>query len=456
MSDRPAQRDLPIGFELLSDLRLLVYLFVGFRLILAMVYQPYVFDVFEQHTDDITGEVTYTPTTIERGMSHFGDLRYYYQFAELVEDGHLPYRDYWHEFPPVWITLFTGVYGLINLRGAVDFTAWASAIGLIMLVFDVGNLYLLRRLGRRLHGEEVAVALPWVYAVLAAPVIFPWWTFETMVVFVLLLALTWLLEGRDNQSAALTALGTLTKYTPILILPAVWRFYDRRRAIQYTVITLVLIALVLGPLVAWGGRMAMASLLSQFNKASYQSVWALLDGNMRTGSFTGPDTRFDADNAFKPYGNEPAIPSWLRILPFAGLGLFVFARPLRQDDQGVVAFFSITVAIFFLWAHGWSPQWILTLSPLILLNFPTRDGVLVCVVLGLLSFVEYPVLFMRTGDSGGEISGPLVLPYLFTVLTRTALLGGVVVALYQRLTRDLASAAEDTQNTETGAAHETV
>jgi uncharacterized membrane protein len=279
------------------------------------------------------------------------------------------------------------------------------------------------------------VALSWLYAVLVAPVIFPWWTFETMVVFFTLLALDWLLEGRDRQSASLTALGTLTKYTPILVLPTVWRFYDRRRAVQYTIIAVILVAVVLGALVAWGGRMAVASLLAQFNKASYQSVWALIDGNKRTGSFTGPETRFDADNAFEPYGNDPVIPPVVRLIPFAALGLYMFTRRLRQDDRGVVAFFTVTLVLFFLFVQGWSPQWILTLTPLILLNFPNREGVLVCLVLSLVSFVEYPVLFMRAGDTAGEIAGALVLPYVLVILMRTALLVGLVAALYSLMRR---------------------
>jgi hypothetical protein len=200
------------------------------------------------------------------------------------------------------------------------------------------------------------------------------------------------------------------------------------------VVALLTVALVLGGLVAWGGRMAVASLLAQFNKASYQSVWALADGNMRTGSFTGPETRLDPDNAFKPYGNEPVIPAWLRTIPFAALGLFIFTRRLRRDDQGVVAFFTLTLTLFFLWAQGWSPQWVLTLTPLILLNFPNKDGVLLCLVLGLISFVEYPVLFMRTGNTAGEVTGALVVPYVALVLARTAILAGLVMALYRRLT----------------------
>jgi len=35
--------------------------------------------------------------------------------------------------------------------------------------------------------------------------------------------------------------------------------------------------------------MTMPSLTAQFNKASYESIWALIDGNYRTGNF-GPLT----------------------------------------------------------------------------------------------------------------------------------------------------------------------
>jgi hypothetical protein len=200
------------------------------------------------------------------------------------------------------------------------------------------------------------------------------------------------------------------------------------------VLSLGIAALVLALLVAWGGRMAVASLLAQFNKASYQSVWALIDGNMRTGRFSPYVTRTDPDTAFEPYGHGAVIPSWLRLIPFAAAGLYVFTRRLRQDDRGLVAFFTLTLVLFFLWSQGWSPQWALTLTPLILLNFPDRNGVLLCLVLGFVSFVEYPALFMRTAATDGEITGTLIPTYVTLILVRTAALIGLALALYRQLT----------------------
>ena len=66
--------------------------------------------------------------------------------------------------------------------------------------------------------------------------------------------------------------------------------------------------------------------------------------------------------------------------------------------------------------------------PLLLLCFPTRNGVYAAVMLCVLTFADYPALFIRTGDTGGVISGTLVLPFRGTVvLLRTALLVALVL-----------------------------
>lgn len=422
----------PGATSLLTDFRLLLYLFIGFRLTMAVVYQPYTFELCEADG---------APALAERGLTSFGDFRYFYRLAQLSDEGELPYRDYWYEFPPMWPAVFLGLYHLMSARGAIDYASFATALGLLLTAFDVGNLLLLRRLARRLHGETVAIALPWLYALLAAPLVFAWWNFELLVLFLLLLALTWLLEGQTDRSAGVVALGVLTKYLAVLLLPAIWRFYERREALRFTVIAVIGVAVVIAPMLAWGGEMAAASLLAQAHRSSYQSIWALVDGNMTTGRFAELDDRYDPDTAAEPVGNAPVIPAWLRLVPFAALGLFIFTRPARQNEAGIVAFFTVTLVLFFLWAQGWSPQWALTLTPLVLLNFPGRNGVLICLLLVFAGFVEYPAIFMRTAETNGEISGSQVLPYVVLIVFRTALLGGLVVALYGRLREEGAHAA---------------
>lgn len=398
------------SLALLRDFRLLVYLFVAFRLMLLIVYQPLV----------IGG--------VERGLTAGGDFPQYYAFAQLSDDGILPFRDYWTEYPPVWPVLYTGVY---RLTGGVagSYTAFASLLGLILVAADTGNLILLRLIGTRLHGVDTGLALAWIYAMLLAPTVFLWWNFEALVAFALLLALWWLLTVRDGRSALAILFGALVKFVPLIMLGAVWRYRTPRQALRYTLLSVGGFALVYLAIVLAYGDLGAASLVAQFGKSSYGTVWALIDGNYATGVFGPMVERFDAANALLMMGNPAVIPSWVRLLPFAGFGLYAYVKTRRFDDRGLVAFVTLTLLVFFLWAQGWSPQWLALIIPLVLLSFPNRGGVLVVLLLSLMAFTEYPLLFIRTGDTGGVIEGALRLPFVALVLARTVILVGLVVAL---------------------------
>jgi hypothetical protein len=409
---------------LLADFRLLVILFIAFRLMLAMVYQPFLLEA-----------------TGERGLTTGGDFLYHYLLSGLTERGDYPFYQWWSEFPPVWSWLGAVLY---QLTGG-SYTSWAMGMGFLMLLCDVGNLALVRAIGTRLHGANTGMALAWIYALLLVPAVFSWWNHEVMVTFTLLLSLWWLLKGQDVPSAVTAGIGALVKFTPALMIGAALRYRTPQRAARYIAVVLAIFAAVYAffYLTSPNPAMVTASLTAQFGKASYQSVWALIDGNYSTGNFAAPGVdsvqiRYDPAAATTIYGNPAVVPSWLRLLVAALIGLFVFWRTRRFDDKGIVAFVGITLLIFFLQAQGWSPQWLTQILPLILLSFPTRNGVLICIVLSGLSFTEYPLLFIRTGDTEtpGVISGALLSPFVMVVLARTLLLVGVAVAFYQRLRQE--------------------
>ncbi len=415
MPDRPAPRGGLTLPGLLGDTRLLLILFVTLRLTLLLAYQPVL----------VAGG--------ERGLAAGGDFQTYFQIAALSDRLGAPFQGWWSEFPPVWSFLTVFIY---QSQGEnANYGAFALLLALLLLAADAGNLGLLRRLGTRLHGAPTGLALAWVYAVLAAPLVLAYWTFEPLVTFWLLLGLWWLLDGREGRSAAAAAVGALTKFTPALLLGGVWRFRSRGRAARYTVIVAGLFALVYLPLLANNAAMTLPSLTAQFNKASYQTVWALLDGNYRTGSFGPLADRADPARASIALGEPAVIPGWARLGAALAVGLLIFARVRRYDDRGLVAFVTLALLIFFLQAQGWSTQWLSQIIPLALLCFPTRDGVLAMVILSLVVFAEYPFLFIRTGDTGGVITGALVAPFALLVVARTAILVGMCVVLYRALRR---------------------
>jgi hypothetical protein len=395
---------------LLGDFRLLLILFVAFRIMLLMVYQPLLLQ------------------DVERGITTGGDFQTYFQIASLSKTVGLPLRDWWSEFPPLWSYLSVVVY---QLQGAnASYGGFAMLLSIIFLAADTGNLILIRKIAAHLYKPETGSALAWVYALLLAPLVFTFWTFEALVVFTLLLGVWWLLKRQDMRSALAITVGTLIKFTPALALGAVWRMRDIRRAVRYTLVWIGLVFLVYIPFFAQNAAMTLPSLTAQFSKASYESIWALIDGNYRTGNFGPLTERLDPANASNMQGNPPRIPGWMRLGIAGAVGLFVFARTRRFDDKGLVAFVGITLLIFFLQAQGWSPQWVTQIIPFVLLCFPTRNGVIIVILLSLATFAEYPFLFIRTGDTGGEITGALVMPYTILILARTGILVGLSVAFF--------------------------
>jgi hypothetical protein len=396
---------------LLGDFRLLLLLFIAFRLGLLIVYQPLIVN------------------DVERGVGAGGDFAYYFALSSLTEQGLQPYRDWWHEFPPLTTHLFVAVYAL----SGGEYAGFAMLFGTLMLLFDVGNLVLVRHIGARLYSPNTGMALAWVYALMLAPLVFLWWNFEPMVVFFLLFGMWLLLVRRAAPSAVVAGLGALTKFIPALLLGAVWRFRKPSSALNYTLITLGLFALVYLFFIVQNMEMTLPSLTAQFSKASYQTVWALLDGNYRTGNFGSVLSHLDPAQATLLQGNPAVIPGLVRLAAAALVGLAVFATTKRHDDRGLVAFVALTLLIFFLQSQGWSVQWLGQIIPLVLLCFPSRNGVQILVLLTLVAFAEYPLLFIRTGDTGGEISGALVLPFTVLVIARTAILAGLCVGLYRLL-----------------------
>lgn len=379
LSGRPGQRVapwLPLG------------LFVAFRLMLLAVYGS-------------------------QAVTRFGDFPYYYDLARLSDQGLYPLLHYWYEFPPLFPYLSIALYKLLGSPQVFD--SYASALTLVMLAFEAGNLALLMRLARRLHDGVMAERLGWVYALLAVPLVFSWWTFDAMTAFWMLLALAWLVEGREGRSAVVLGLGILTKYMPVLLLAAAWRFLSPGRALRYTAIVLAVVALVLGPFIIASPRFALASLQAQASKSSWETIWALLDGNLSTGNFGPIADHFDPAQATTPLGNPPRVPPWLTLAAFGLLyaylcffdggwrtegGLTPSPPLIGEGSKGrglssVIAFTGLTWCFFFLWSRGWSPQWQMLLLPFILLGLPLGQAVLFSLALGFVNFLEWPVLLSR-------------------------------------------------------------
>lgn len=335
-------------------------------------------------------------------LARWSDYHYYYDIASWIERGWLPYIHYWVEYPPLFPYLSVLLYLLTP-----HYSAYATALALVQLAFEIGSLVLLYRLARQALGEARADRVVWAYALLFVPVATWWLSFDAITTFFLLLTIERYLAGRQTQSALAMGVGALVKWFPLLFLPAAIRFRrDWRGAIGYAAVAVAVVALVLGLLAAFSPTYTFASLRSLGSRASWQTVWALLDGNLGTGAYHAD--RLDPAAAALFQGNPARVPSWLTLLFFGGLYLWLWWRtPGTGEPRRVLRFTTLTVLLFFLWSRGWSPQWLGMLAPLVLLSLPLERAVLYLVVLTFINIAEWPVLLSRGMNEWLYLTVPL-------------------------------------------------
>lgn len=350
-------------------------------------------------------------------LARWSDYDYYYRIASWVGQGWLPYVHYWVEYPPLFAFLSVALYLL-----APRYEVFVVLLALVQLAFEMGAFALLHQLAQRALGDVQAERTAWVYGLLFAPVATWWLSFDAITTFFLLLTVERWLAGRRIQSALAMGVGGLVKWFPMLFLPVALRFRRSwREAAGYVALGMAVVGVMLGGLALVSPVYTAASLRSLASRASWQTVWALLDGNLSTGAYQA--NRLNPAAAALPQGNPALIPTWLTTGVFGLLYLWLWLRtPGRETPRRTLRLLTLTVLIFFLWSRGWSPQWLGTLTPLLLLSLPLERAALYIVVLTFINIAEWPVMLSRGLNQWLYLTVPLrfglFLLLLFEVRTR--------------------------------------
>jgi len=345
---------------------LILSLFISFRLMMAIAYPP-------------------------EALTSYSDYPYFYALADLARQGYYPFLHYWYEYPPLFPYLSQAVYTVTS-----GYHAYATLLALVMLIFEAGNLIFLYLIANETHDKETSLKVAWIYSCLLVPVFFLWNGLDSLALFFMLLSLWWLLRNRHTPSAMALGVGLMTKYLPGILLATVWRFVKARKAFGYTLLVAAVAVAILLPFAIASPSYTLASLRSQASKSSWQTVWALIDGNYTTGLFGPVADHLDPAKAGLQLHSPSRIPWFITVPLFALIYLYLFSRPIDTENKGaLLSFTGMTLCLFFLWSKGWSPQWQVMLIPLILLVFPNGHGVLYCLVLGFVSLLEWPIILSR-------------------------------------------------------------
>jgi len=318
-----------------------------------------------------------------------GDFPNYFSVTSLHG---LPFFNYWTEYPPLFAFIIEAIH-IISQGNQFLFDFF-----LYVLITTSGaiSIWLFSRIAGHLHtNPNDVVFTSLLYFGFLAFISYSWWYFDLVVVCIILMTIHLLLNKKEKSVGLWLGIGILAKWFPLILFPAIFLFTEKKKFLKISLIAIGMVVFVWGCLYIFSPELTLASLKSQPSRNSWETMWALIDGNLVTGAFIPLEDRLDPSLINQHNGNSAKIPVWLTFVFFSGGGIFLMKKIKNLNKKNMISFIGITWILFFLWSPGWSPQWILYLIPLILLTIPIHKGLLTVFLLSLISLLEWPVFLGR-------------------------------------------------------------
>jgi hypothetical protein len=321
------------------------------------------------------------------GLHGYGDFVTFFSVTQIPG---WPFLNYWVEFPPVFPFLSEI---LMRLSGA-QLHVYTYLLLAVLLAADAGNLYFFQRLAHHLWNGEESCFRNDLYLVILIALPYSWWYFDPLAVLFLLAGITYAVENHILHAGVMWGLGALVKFFPLLGLAAVWNWRKPGRMLKAAALAVAIFLAGIAALWLISPQFTKASLQSQTSKGSWETIWALVDGNYLTGNFGNLVDRLDAQLATRPIGNPPRISPWITLPIFVLIGVFLLLKSKTYTLQPISAV-GLALSLFFLWSQGWSVQWVLIIIPIILLGLERRHASLLSVSFILVNVLEWPLLLSR-------------------------------------------------------------
>jgi hypothetical protein len=351
------------------------------------------------------------------------DIYDYMRWGSLADSGLYPYVHYWSEYPPLFGWSAILIYRLSTLVPALpeEPRYWfAIVLRLTMTLFDVGSLFLVHGMAQQLGSKSRAVRTAAFFAggFIIAYAAAGW--FDSMPLFFLLLTLYLALRDHYTSSAVAASIGFLVKLVPIVLVPVVVRRIARLRdAIGYVIAFGVSTLVILLPFLLNSSQYLLAFARGTFNRPSWNSLWAILEGGYTFGAVIPVMERFSSENvSAAPVANP--LPWPIIHLAFAVVFLFIYTRRLDwRKPLNTVAFAGLSINLFLLWSKGYSGQFVVYVIPFVVLLLPNWRGLTYAALLSVLWIAEFPLSLLTFASATVEApNGSLV----WIILARTAIL----------------------------------
>jgi uncharacterized membrane protein len=352
----------------------------------------------------------------------FRDVHLYERYTEALLHGHVPYRDFFMEYPPGALAVFLPPAAASGYNQA--FKGLMAFCGAVALVLVAVVLVQLRASALRLW---VAVLLFALSPVALGPISLN--TYDVWPAMLTVAALATLLAGRDTLALALLGLAFVSKVYPVVLLPPAlvwtWRRRGRRRTFAaFGAFAGVTVAFVV-PFLVLASHGLVESFHSQAARGlQIESLGAqLLVAADHLGLYTvhvAHHTRGAV--TYDLQGSLPralgAVSSALQLAAVLAAA-WLYARR-RDEAERLCLAFAAAVAGFLAFTRFFSPQYLVWLIPLVLLVDSVVVWTLLAVALALdqVWFFHFHSIVSLGGRSWFVLARDLLVVALFVVLLR--------------------------------------
>jgi len=356
--------------------------------------------------------------------ARFRDVHLYQRYTEALLHGHVPYRDFFMEYPPGALAVFVPPAAATNAHYNAAFKGLMALCGALALVLVA---LVLVRLGTSVARLWIAVLLVAASPVALGPISLN--TYDAWPALLTVVALALLLARRDVLALAVLGLAFAAKVYPVVLLPVAlvwtWRTRGRSRALAGlgafagVAVAVVLPFLVLAPHGLVESFRAQAARGLQIESLGAQ----LLIAADRLGLYSvtvAHHTRGAVSYDLR--GSLPqtlgALSSALQLAAVIAVA-WLYARG-RDDGHRLAAAFAAAVAGFLAFTRFFSPQYLVWLVPLVPLVDGAAAWVLLAVALSLdqVWFFHYRSIVELGGRSWFVFVRDLLVVVLFAVVLR--------------------------------------
>lgn len=348
-----------------------------------------------------------------RIINDYSDRGIYAEEGLWLARSKIPYTESFSEYPQVALYFFAVPHilvSLINPRGSHSLD-YPTVFSLLMMVFSFVSILTLRKL---LDNDRKNLAL---LLLLPASFYFTFNRFDIMPCCFTLQSVYFFSKGQYKGSAVFLAVGVLTKWYLVLLLPIFLAYYFsvHKRIPWAMLITFGLTGLVIVlPTLLTGGIEGLVfpykfHLTTEMNN---ESLLSLMDYGVRQVLKVG-------------FANSHTFSLFL-LLQFVTIPFCLTSRVASLDK--VIKWCALALLTFLLFAKFYSPQWILWVSPFLILKARKKADVLWLILFDLLTYLYFPIGF----DIFGEASGA----FMLLIALKTIFLIGFIVPLVGELAKD--------------------